>query len=54
MPTPFPPLDGSAPRQQQFAEPVYKRARESLEREHHGKTVGEWMMRFVANARRSA
>jgi len=41
-------------RQQQFAEPVYRRARESLEREHHGKTVGEWMMRFVANARRSA
>ncbi|WP_407315733.1 amidotransferase [Pseudomonas sp. nanlin1] len=35
-------------RQQQLGEPIYRNAVASLEREHHGRAVGEWMLRFVA------
>jgi GMP synthase-like glutamine amidotransferase len=35
-------------RQQHLGEPVYQKAIASLDRDHHGITVAEWMMRFVA------
>ena len=35
-------------RQQHLGEPIYNRAIASLDRDHHGITVAEWMMRFVA------
>ncbi|MEX6503338.1 amidotransferase [Pseudomonas zhanjiangensis] len=38
-------------RQQHIGEPAYQRAIESLQHEHQGHTVGEWMMRFVAHGR---
>ncbi|OEC35307.1 GMP synthase-Glutamine amidotransferase [Pseudomonas cuatrocienegasensis] len=41
-------------RQQHIGEPVYQRAVESLQHDHQGSTVAEWMMRFVAQGRRNA
>lgn len=41
-------------RQQHIGEPVYQRAVESLQHDHQGITVAEWMMRFVALGRRNA
>jgi hypothetical protein len=36
-------------RQQALGEQVYSKGIASLESEHHGTTVAEWMMRFVAH-----
>ena len=36
-------------RQEHLGEQVYNKGIASLEHDHHGKTVAEWMMRFVAN-----
>jgi hypothetical protein len=36
-------------RQQALGEQVYSKGIASLEQEHHGTTVAEWMMRFVAH-----
>lgn len=36
-------------RQANLGEPIYSKGVASLEREHHGTTVAEWMMRFVAH-----
>jgi len=41
-------------RQQHLGEPVYQQAIASLEHDHHGITVAEWMMRFVAQGARPA
>lgn len=41
-------------RQQHIGEPVYQRAVESLQHDHQGPTVAEWMMRFVAQGRGNA
>lgn len=38
-------------RQQNLGEQVYRQGIDSLEREHHGRQVAEWMMRFVAGPR---
>jgi GMP synthase-like glutamine amidotransferase len=35
-------------RQEALGEQVYRKGIASLEQEHHGTTVAEWMMRFVA------
>jgi GMP synthase-like glutamine amidotransferase len=41
-------------RQQHLGEPIYNRAIASLDRDHHGITVAEWMMRFVAQDAQAA
>lgn len=41
-------------RQHALGEPVYSKAMESLVEQHHGITVAEWMMRFVAERTRKA
>ncbi|SEE52017.1 amidotransferase [Pseudomonas coleopterorum] len=41
-------------RQQHLGEPVYQQAIASLDRDHHGVTVAEWMMRFVAQGTQPA
>lgn len=38
-------------RQQHIGEPTYTRGVNSLDRDHQGHTVAEWMMRFVAHGR---
>ena len=38
-------------RQQHIGEPAYSRGVDSLQRDHQGHTVAEWMMRFVAQGR---
>ncbi len=38
-------------RQQHIGEQNYRRGLDSLQHDHHGHTVGEWMMRFVAQGR---
>ena len=38
-------------RQQHIGEPAYTQGMSSLEHEHQGHTVAEWMMRFVAHGR---
>ncbi len=38
-------------RQQHIGEPAYSRGVASLEHDHQGHTVAEWMMRFVAHGR---
>jgi len=39
-------------RQKCIGEPIYTQAMASLEHEHQGTAVAEWMMRFVANGKR--
>ncbi|MNG13232.1 amidotransferase [compost metagenome] len=39
-------------RQKCIGEPVYQQAVASLEHEHQGHMVAEWMMRFVAHGKR--
>jgi hypothetical protein len=36
-------------RQEALGEQIYSKGMASLEHEHHGTTVAEWMMRFVAH-----
>ena len=36
-------------RQEALGEQVYSKGVASLEHQHHGTTVAEWMMRFVAH-----
>ncbi|MDQ7987409.1 amidotransferase [Pseudomonas sp. G34] len=38
-------------RQQHIGEPTYRAAVDTLHEDHHGRTVGEWMLRFVANGK---
>ena len=38
-------------RQQHIGEATYRVAVDSLGEAHHGRTVGEWMLRFIANGR---
>ena len=38
-------------RQQHIGEPTYSKGVDSLQRDHQGHTVAEWMMRFVAQGR---
>ncbi|WP_263143499.1 amidotransferase [Pseudomonas sp. RIT-PI-AD] len=38
-------------RQQHLGEHLYRQGVDSLQHDHHGRTVGEWMLRFVANPR---
>ncbi|ANI14575.1 amidotransferase [Pseudomonas citronellolis] len=39
-------------RREIFSEPVYRKGIDSLDREHQGATVAEWMMRFVQLGRK--
>jgi GMP synthase-like glutamine amidotransferase len=41
-------------RQDALGEALYKQALSTLEQTHHGKAVGEWMLRFVAQGKKPA
>lgn len=38
-------------RRERLGEELYRRATESLQQPHHGRAVGEWMLRFIAQPR---